>query len=53
MLAIERKNMILRMLQEEKKVISLDEILKLRILPSDEIPKPEVVLFFPRYNGND
>jgi hypothetical protein len=31
---------------EEKKVISLDEILKLRILPSDEIPKPEVVLFF-------
>lgn len=29
-----------------KKTVSLQEILKLRIFPSDEIPKPEVVLFF-------
>jgi len=31
--------------KEEKKTVSLADIQKYRILPSDEIPKPDVVLF--------
>jgi len=32
--------------EEIKKKVSYEQILKLRILPTDEIPKPESVLFF-------
>jgi hypothetical protein len=32
--------------KEVKKKISVAEIMRLRVFPSDEIPKPEVVLFF-------
>jgi len=31
---------------EDKKPIELSDILKLRVLPSDEVPKPDAVLFF-------
>jgi len=32
--------------EEVVKKVSYNDILKLRILPTDDIPKPEAVLFF-------